>query len=246
MMNKNNLIFPSWPAPRSIHAIQTTRNGGVSDGPYASLNLAGHVGDATKSIRMNREMLRSFLPSDPVWLKQTHSSICINAFEAGINVEADASFTNSMNVVCVVMTADCLPVLLCSRLGNEVAAIHAGWKGLLNGVIESTINQMQTNPSNLLAWLGPAIGPQSFEVGNDVRDAYIELDSGAKAAFVEFSENKWLADLYKLATIRLRAKGISQIYGGEYCTFKDKEHFFSYRREGNTGRMASLIWIGND
>lgn len=237
------LITPDWPAPKRVMAMTTTRLGGVSLPPFDSLNLGDHVGDDANAVAENRRRLqdRFDLPSEPKWLSQVHGSRCCDAVQVAGGTEADALFTVQPGVVCAVLTADCLPLLLCDRGGQRVAAVHAGWRGLLDGVIENSVKRMAG--TELMAWMGPAIGPGAFEVGEEVRAAFVAHDIAAQAAFVSQGEGKWLADIYQLARQRLTACGISKVYGGEYCTFTDSEHFYSYRRDGQTGRMASLIWL---
>ena len=241
-----NAIQPSWPAPANVQALQTIRQGGVSLAPYANLNLALHVNDDEACVRHNRQVLRTALPSEPVWLNQVHGVTVLDAALCQGVPDADASFTRQANVVCVTMTADCLPVLLCDRAGTVVSAVHAGWRGLCDGVIEAAVAKMAVAPSQILAWLGPAIGPNAFEVGHEVRAQFMRHDGQAKLAFKPHAD-KWLANLYVLAQQRLNALGISQIYGGgidqAFCTYSDAQRFFSYRREAVTGRMASLIWL---
>ncbi|MDO9054827.1 MAG: peptidoglycan editing factor PgeF [Gallionella sp.] len=237
------LIIPEWPAPENVRALQTTRQGGVSVAPYPSLNLGSHVGDAPLSVARNRMLLNSLLPSEPVWLEQVHGTVVADADRAGCRTVADACIAR--RGVCVVMTADCLPVLLCDRQGSVVGAAHAGWRGLAAGVIEATVQAMGVLPQNLMAWLGPAIGPQAFEVGEEVRAAFVETDPEAAVAFMPGRSGKYLADIYRLARLRLNALGITQIYGGEYCTYGEPDRFFSYRRDGITGRQATFIWLDN-
>lgn len=242
-----SIIWPDWPAPANVRAIQTTRNGGISLAPYDSLNLGAHVNDNALHVAQNRQSLSRFLPSEPVWLKQVHGIKVVDAATASCEPEADASFTSYKNIVCVTMTADCLPILLCDQAGTRVAAVHAGWRSLCDGVIESALLQLQTNqmalnPADYMAWLGPAIGPQAFEVGGEVRAQFIAQDAEAENAFKPHGD-KYLGDLYKIATQRLQGLGITQIYGGGLCTFSDKARFFSFRRDGDTGRMGSFIWL---
>jgi YfiH family protein len=245
-MNDLPFIVPNWPAPTNVKALQTTRNGGLSLSPYASLNLGGHVNDDPLAVAANRQLLSPFLPSEPVWVNQVHGTRVIDAAKSGCLEDADASFANIANVVCVTMTADCLPVLLCDRSGSVVAAVHAGWRGLCDGIIEAAITSMAVQTQDILAWLGPAIGPQAFEVGPEVRQQFIEKGAEAEIAFSAVG-NKWLCDIYAIAQQRLRKTGVSQIYGGgineNFCTYTDKARFFSYRRDQITGRMASLIWL---
>lgn len=243
MLSEPNLIFPNWPAPPNVKAIQTTRMGGFSKGPYYSLNLGDHVGDDPLIVAANRQLLTQFMPTEPVWMRQVHGTQVIDIASASCLPEADAAYTHALGTVCCVMTADCLPILLCDRTGSFVAAIHAGWRGLLNGVIEATVAAMQAAPTELMAWLGPAIGPKAFEVGDDVRAAFTHMDENAHHAFAALENGKWLADIYLLARQRLQTAGVTQIYGGNFCTYSDEERFFSYRRDQATGRMASMIWL---
>lgn len=232
-----------WPAPPGVQAFTTLRCGGVSTGPFASLNSAGHVGDDPLHVRENRrrivEML--LLPSEPVWLEQVHGVRAVQADAVQGLERADASFTTVRGVVCAVLTADCLPVLLCTQSGTAVAASHAGWRGLLDGVVEATVAALPNEP--LYAWLGPAIGPKCFEVGDEVRAAFMNKASVFADAFESIGNGKWLADIYRLGRLTLEMCGVQSVYGGEFCTMSDSERFFSYRRDGQTGRMASLIWL---
>jgi hypothetical protein len=240
---KPDFIIPDWPAPASVHALQTTRQGGFSAAPFDSLNLGSHVGDNPLQVEKNRQHLANALPSEPIWLEQVHGTHVIHAEHANCSPTADACVAHAAKAVCVVMTADCLPVLLCDQAGTVVAAAHAGWRGLAAGVIESTVDAMQVPPVQLLAWLGPAIGPQAFEVGPEVREIFMQHDTNAELAFKPHAD-KYLADIYTLARQRLGALGVTAVYGGQYCTFSDQARFFSYRRDGRTGRMASMIWLG--
>ncbi|MDE2599746.1 MAG: peptidoglycan editing factor PgeF [Rhodocyclaceae bacterium] len=234
-------LSPDWPAPPNVHALVTTRAGGASTGPWQGLNLATHVGDDPAHVALNRAWLRAQLPAEPAWLEQVHGTDCVVAESAGATGIADASVSFEALQVCAVLTADCLPVLFCSDDGKVVAAAHAGWRGLLAGVLENTLAAMHVAPLEIMAWLGPAIGPQRFEVGAEVRDLFVAQDAGAADAFVAHGD-KWLADIYALARMRLRKAGLTAIYGGGLCTVSDAERFYSYRRDGATGRMASLIW----
>lgn len=237
-------ITPAWSSPPQVHALTTTRRGGVSLPPYDSLNLGDHVGDDPAAVAWNRRRLleKLELPGEPRWLSQVHGICSADAAMVEMGCEADASYTDRAGVVCAVLTADCLPILLCDREGRRVAAVHAGWRGLLGGVIEQTVSAMGSD-SELLAWLGPAIGPNAFEVGDEVRAAFIAHTPDAEAAFVPSANARWLADIYTLARQRLHRAGVSSVSGGEYCTYSERERFYSYRRDGRTGRMASLIWI---
>jgi len=238
-----HLIIPEWPAPNNVRAMQTTRIGGVSSAPYDSLNLGEHVGDAPLVVARNRMSLSKLLPSEPVWLKQVHGNIVVNADQTSCLPQADACIARHRDAVCVVMTADCLPILLCDSMGSVVGVAHAGWKGLMAGVIEATVREMDVPPQSLMAWLGPAISQPAFEVGAEVRDAFANADPRAAAAFIPGLDGKWLADLYALVGMRLNALGITKIYGGGYCTYRERERFFSYRRDGATGRMGTFIWL---
>ncbi len=238
---KNSFLTPDWPAPANVHALVTTRSGGVSLAPWESFNLGDHVGDDPSAVAKNRRCLRKHLPGEPLWLKQVHGVTCIDAQRASTN-EADAAFTRSANVVCAVLTADCVPILLCDTAGSVVAAVHAGWRGLAAGVIETTVHSMNAPGEQLMAWLGPAIGPENFEVGGEVRDAFITHDALAASAFAQRSNGRWLCDIYQLARQRLAALGVCRIASADFCTVRDAERFYSYRRDGVTGRMASLIW----
>ncbi len=242
MSNNQHWLQPDWPAPANIHAATTLRTGGVSAGEYDSLNPASHVGDNQYLVNQNRLIIRTMLnlPSEPVWLNQTHSNRAVRAENSPTPLNADASFTDQAGVVCTVMTADCLPLLACATDGSEIAAIHAGWRGLLDGIIDNTIASLKN--TDLLFWLGPAIGSEQFEVGDEVRSAFLEKSEDYEPAFKKHSQEKWLADIYELARINLVTLGIKNIYGGQFCTVTDKERFYSYRRDKNTGRMATLIW----
>lgn len=240
-----NFIQPDWPAPASVRALTSTREGGVSLPPYASFNLARHVGDDSEHVNHNCSMLKQQLdlPDEPHWLKQVHGTMLLNLDRKVSNYEADGSFTKLTNKVCAVMTADCLPVLMCSSAGDKVAAIHAGWRGLAAGIIRKGVEAMAVRGSQLLVWLGPAIGPEKFDVGEEVYQAFVGQVTGADNAFEPITAGHWRADLYQLARLQLQALGVNQVFGGDFCTYTDNEHFYSYRRDGVTGRMASLIWI---
>lgn len=238
-----DLFAPNWPAPASVQAWQTVRTGGVSPVPWASFNLGDHVGDAPARVAANRALLAAHLPAAPIWLQQVHGTRAVDAADCEKTPVADAAYTRQPGVVCAVMTADCLPILLCDRAGQVVAAVHAGWRGLLAGVVETCIAAMACPPGELLAWLGPAIGPSAFEVGDEVRAAFVDHDATAVRAFVATRADKWLANLPQLARQRLQAHGVLAIYGGEQCTVNAPEHYFSYRRDGVTGRMATLVWL---
>jgi len=236
-------IVPDWPAPANVRALATTRQGGVGAGPYASLNLADHVGDDPAAVAENRRRLRRHLPAEPVWLTQVHGARCVDAATAAPGTAADAAFARSPGVVCAVLAADCLPLLLCDTAGTTVAAAHAGWRGLAAGVIESTVAALHLPGERLVAWLGPAIGADRFEVGAEVREAFLAHDPQAARAFVARPDGKWLCDIHLLARQRLADLGVCRIASADFCTVRDAQQFFSYRRDGATGRMASLIWL---
>ncbi|AHF78168.1 hypothetical protein Sant_3171 [Sodalis praecaptivus] len=239
------LILPDWPAPSQVGACSTTREGGVSQAPWHSLNLGDHVGDDPDAVAENRRRLRALahLPAAPRYLTQVHGVDVVVLEDAALtSLRGDAVYTRRPGKVCAVMTADCLPVLFCDRAGREVAAAHAGWRGLCAGVLEQTLAAFQAPRADILAWLGPAIGPTAFEVGAEVKDAFTRHDPAAAGAFVPRGE-KYLADLYQLARLRLRTAGIRAIYGGKHCTVQENNTFFSYRRDGVTGRMATLVWL---
>jgi len=238
-----DFILPDWPAPPNVRTLVTTRHGGVSRGPYASFNLGDHVGDDPAAVAENRRILRTHLPAEPIWMKQVHGVRCIDATQTAPHPAADAAFARSPGVVCAVLTADCLPVLLCDMDGTVVAAAHAGWRGLAAGVIEATVAAMGIPSGHLMAWLGPAIGPRHFEVGGEVRDSFMTHDPQAAEAFIARPNGKWLCDIYLLATQRLAALGICRPASADFCTVRDEARFFSYRRDGATGRMASLVWL---
>ena len=244
MTAAHDWIVPDWPAPAGVRAASTTRTGGVSTGPYASLNLAGHVGDDPAAVAANRVRLRERLrlPAEPAWLEQVHGTGILD-LDAGSSGPADGAVTRRPGRVAVVMTADCLPLLLCTRTGDRVAALHAGWRGLAAGVIEAGLERLDAPGEQVLAWLGPAIGPAAFAVGEEVRDAFTRHDPRAATAF-QARGGELYADLYTLVRQRLEARGVTAVHGGGRCTWSEPEHFYSYRRDGATGRMASLIWLG--
>ncbi len=233
-----------WPAPPGVRGLQTTRLGGTSQGPYGHFNLATHCGDDPAAVARNRALLRETLalPAEPAWLNQVHGCAVARAPVPGL-LAADASVAEGHGQVCVVMTADCLPVLFCAEDGSAVAAAHAGWRGLAGGVLEQTIAALRRPPSRLLAWMGAAIGPAAFEVGPEVREAFVAQDPDAAACFTPGRPGKLQADLYALARLRLRRAGLERVHGGGLCTVTDERRFFSFRREPVCGRMASLVWI---
>lgn len=239
----SDLLVPDWPAPASVRACVTTRAGGVSQLPFDSFNLGDHVGDDPAAVAENRRRLQALLGCQPAWLSQVHGVAVVEADPAQV-AEADASWSATPGIACTIMTADCLPVLFCDRAGSRVAGAHAGWRGLAAGVLEASVAALGCPPSEVLVWLGPAIGPQAFEVGGEVREAFVALHAEAAGAFVPSANpGRYMADLYRLARIRLASVGVSAVYGGGLCTFSDAERFYSYRREPRTGRLASLIWL---
>lgn len=236
-------LRPDWRAAPNVRAFVTTRAGGVSHGPYASMNTSERVGDAPFDVERNRNILRAALPHDPVWLTQVHGTDVVDAASVSSTPQADASFTRSHRVVCVVQVADCLPVLLADRAGTVVGVVHAGWRGLLAGVLEATIATMAVPAGEIVAWIGPAIGPSAFEVGADVRDAFRADDAGSTLLFATLRAGKWLADLPGLAQRRLFAAGVAHVARDGGCTFTQPERFFSYRRDRHGGRMALAAWL---
>jgi YfiH family protein len=235
-------ILPDWPAPPGVGAFITTRAGGVSTGAYASLNLGLRAGDDPEAVAANRARLRAALPQEPRWLRQVHGAAVADADGLTGAPEADAAVARRPGTVCAVLVADCIPVLLADLRGTTVAVAHAGWRGLAAGVIENTIGRMGAPGHELLAYLGPGIGPRAFEVGTDVRDAFLAGDREAERAFAPCAPGKWLADLFLLARQRLRRAGVTRVHGGGLCTHSDPRRFFSYRRDRVTGRMAAVIW----
>ncbi|MDT8363510.1 MAG: peptidoglycan editing factor PgeF [Nitrosomonas sp.] len=243
-------ITPEWPAPHNIKALFTTRKGGVGHrlrGAYSGLNLGDHVGDDPDVVRKNRAQLRRYLPAEPCWLTQVHEN---NPVWVDITnndkPEGDAAISKCSGVVCAILVADCLPVFLCDAAGSVVAVVHAGWRGLASGVIENTIREMRqySHSTQIIAWLGPAIGPQYFEVGEEVRSIFIQIDGQAENAFTAADRHgKYYADIFQLARQRLAHVGVNQVSGGGLCTFSDADRFYSYRRDGQTGRMAALLWM---
>lgn len=239
-------IIPNWNIPKHIHAFTTVRTGGVSKPPFDSFNLGDHVNDSPKDVAQNRALLveKFHLPQSPLFLTQTHSTRVLELPYSGKDIEADAVYTNQPNQVCLVMTADCLPILFVSKDGKEIAAAHAGWRGLCDGVLEATVEKFQCPSNEISAWLGPAIGAKAFQVGKEVIEQFCAFDPRAEEAFIQdnSTNGKFLGNLYQIATQRLNKLGITEISGGEYCTYTQKDLFFSYRRDKQTGRMATLIW----
>ncbi|MGH8135247.1 MAG: peptidoglycan editing factor PgeF [Steroidobacteraceae bacterium] len=244
MSEKLEFLVPNWPAPSAVRAAMTTRRGGFSTGPYASFNLASHVGDDAQAVAANRQRLREALalPSDPQWLDQVHGRR-VATLSGPISASADAAVAFGPGPVAAVLSADCLPVLLANRKGDRVGIAHAGWRGLAAGVVEATVAALASDPAQLIAWLGPAIGPAAFEVGGEVRAMFMAAQPESDADFRPGCGRKYLADLPGLARRRLAACGVTQVYGGDLCTVADPRRFYSYRRDGQTGRMASLIWL---
>lgn len=250
MASDLHIIHPDWPAPANVKAAITTRLGGCSTGPYSQANLALHVGDNGAHVEANRTQLLTQLKVGHIqWLEQIHGTDVVTAADDGLTRTADACTTEQVDLACAVLTADCLPLLLCDQRGQQVAAVHAGWRGLAKGVIAQTVDQFRQPPDQLLAYLGPAIGPQHFEVGVEVLEAFFALaateaatDAIAQAFRPASRPLKFYADLYQLARLALKQSGVEQIFGGHQCTYSDSKHFYSYRRDGATGRMASIIW----
>lgn len=241
------VIKANWPAPAHVQAVTTTRIGGVSDVPFASLNVATHVGDRQHQVLTNREILHTQLrlPTTPCWLQQVHGVAVAKAQSYSAPPIADAAYTTMVNQVCAVLTADCLPILICDQQGTQVAAIHAGWRSLVAGIIGQTLLHFPQPSAELLVWFGPAIGPTAFEVGVEVYEQFLQLDNETARAFTPSPRRqRWYADIYQLAALQLRQRQVTKIYGGTHCTYHDARLFYSHRRDGQkTGRMASLIWL---
>lgn len=242
MGGSTDWLIPDWPAPQTVRACITTRSEGDSAGPFAAFNVAEHVGDSLEQVRRNRQYLAGTLQCQPTWLNQVHGACVVTADAAQLHT-ADASVTAEIGLACCVMSADCLPVLFADQAGSCVAAAHAGWRGLAAGVLENTVATMLVAPQQIMAWLGPAIGAAVFEVGDEVREAFVQQHSVAAQAFVPSKHSgRWMADIYQLARIRLAACGVQAVYGGGLCTMTDPR-FYSYRRQPVTGRFASLVWL---
>jgi polyphenol oxidase len=239
------LIEADWPAPKNVRAVATTRAGGISVGPYASLNLGAHVGDDPGAVLENRLRLRTALalPRDPLWLNQVHGTAAVEAVPHAAPPTADASFSRTQDQACAVLTADCLPVLFCDRDGTRVAAAHAGWRGLVGGVLNSALRAMNVAPDRVLAWLGPAIEQEAYEVGAEVREQFVAASADNEHAFKANDRGRWQADLYDLARRELARLGVTQIFGGGFRCYADRDRFYSFRRDGTTGRMATLVWM---
>jgi YfiH family protein len=241
------VITPDWPAPAQVRCAFTLRSGGVSAAPYDSLNVGTHVGDAVEAVRENRRRVRECLrlPAEPVWLQQVHGTdvVDLDVSEGHEQARADAAVTHKGGRVCVIQVADCMPVLFAACDGSAVGAAHAGWRGLAGGVLEQTVRASGVPATSLIVWLGPTISQQHFEVGDDVRTAFVSGDSAAAAAFETNTRGRWQCDLYSLARRRLAALGVRDVFGGGWCTYADTARFFSFRRDGQCGRMAALIWL---
>jgi len=238
-------ITPDWPAGSRVHALITTRDGGVSSGKFASLNLSMRVGDDPRRVARNRAILRACLPAEPAWVKQVHGTAVIDAARATPDAEADGIVTQTPGRVCAVMVADCLPVLLSDREGKSVGIAHAGWRGLAGGIVENVVRAMGVPSRDVIAYIGPGIGARRYEVGEDVRRAFVDRDPAAARSFAPRQDGKYLVDLCALARQRLAAAGVAGIHGGGFCTASE-ERFFSFRRDQTTGRMAGLIWLEED
>lgn len=238
------IIIPDWPAPENINACTTTRVGGNSVGMYQGMNLAAHVGDDVTAVELNRSLLKDQinLPTEPFWLQQIHSNNITTVTSENNFSKADGAVTDNKNIVCAVLTADCLPVLLCDKSGKKVMAVHAGWRGLDAGIIHNAVTSMNVDPQELLVWMGPAISGAVYEVGIEVYNKLSKTELH-KNSFERVDETHWLCDLVALATVDFNQCGIDNIYGGKFCTFQQKSDFYSYRRDGECGRMASLIWM---
>ena len=244
---KHDWLTPAWPAPANVKAFITTRSGGVSVAPRDSLNLGYKAGDDAQAVAQNRAIVAAVMPRPPKWLAQIHGTRVVNADAVTDTPEADASVAHAAGSVCAIMIADCLPVLFTNRAGTRVAAAHAGWRGLAGGVLANTVQTLcdaGDKPADLIAYIGPGIGPRHFEVGADVYEAFVRQDATAQAAFVAHAPGtgKWRADLFMLARQALVRAGVSDIHGGGLCTYADPQRFFSYRRDKTTGRMAAFIW----
>lgn len=241
-MSAHDWLTPDWPAPAHVRACVTTRSGGVSVAPFETFNLGDHVDDDPAAVASNRQHLVDTLGCQPAWLRQVHGIVVAEADPATV-IEADGNWTATPGIACTAMTADCLPALFCDRAGTRVAAAHAGWRGLAGGVLEAAVKALDVAPQELLVWLGPAIGPTAFEVGSEVREAFVQQHAEAADAFVpSVNAGKFMADIYQLARIRLAAIGVTSVSGGGLCTYNDPR-FYSYRRSARTGRFASLIWL---
>lgn len=244
-MREFPLLLPDWPAPPNVRAVATTRRGGVSQGAFASLNLGQQTEDDPVAVTANRRLLgaRLGLRREPAWLHQIHGTALVRADQVDEPPAADGSWTDQEAVACVVLVADCLPVLFCDRAGTRVAAAHGGWRGLASGILGETVEVLGSAPQDLMAWLGPAIGPDAFEIGPEVRKAFVERWPATEAAFRPGRGDRWFCDIYEIARIQLRELGVGDVYGGGWCTHSDPDRFYSFRRHGLTGRQAALIWL---
>lgn len=244
---ETDLVRPDWPAPGNIRAFSTTRRGGVSRGPWASLNLGPNCGDEPANVLENRRRIARLLPAEPLWMEQVHGARVLESGEDGTGHEqADARVESAPGRVVTIMSADCLPVLLCDEDGARIGAAHAGWRGIAAGVIEATVERMEASPGRLMAWLGPAISGAVYEVGDDVRDAFAAAEGHARRSVDgSFTRHggRWLLDVAGAARRILEALGVQRVYGGGFCTYREPDRFFSHRRDGATGRMASVIWL---
>jgi YfiH family protein len=238
-------LVPDWPAPARVRAFVTTRAGGVSAGEYESMNLGDRSGDAPANVARNRLIVREHLPETPRYMVQVHGTEVANLDRLGENdvATADAAVVSEPGRVGVVLTADCMPLFLCDEKGRRVAVAHAGWRGMSAGVIENTVSAMGLDPARLMAWMGPTIGPQAFEVGPEVREAFMRVDARTEGAFVQHKPEKYMADLYALARSRLARAGVANVFGGGFCTYRDAGRFFSYRRVRESGRMGAFAWM---
>jgi YfiH family protein len=238
------IITPDWKAPPGVRAAFTSRRGGVSTGAYESLNIATHVNDVPAAVLENRTRVRGelMLPAEPIWLEQVHGVAVADLDEALPARRADAAVAHTPDRICAIQVADCMPVLFATQDGLRIGAAHAGWRGLAGGVLEATIAAMHCVPARLVAWLGPCIGPDHFEVGDEVREAFVSKDAQVEHAFERNARGRWQCDLYAIARRKLSQLGVADVRGGGWCTFADKNRFFSYRRDGQCGRMAALIW----
>jgi len=238
-------LTPDWPAPANVKAFSSTRTGGISQAPWSSLNLATHVDDNADHVKYNRQQLQQSLnlPTEPCWLQQTHSKHMVEACIEPMDAQADGSYSRRVRQVCAVLTADCMPLLMCDEKGTQVAAIHAGWRGMASGILQQAIASFKAPANEILVWMGPAIGASAFAVGHDVYQAFCSRWPESSSAFTSAGNHKYHFDLYHQARLLLNSMGIEQLSGGGFCTYTDSQRFFSYRRDGTTGRMASLIWL---
>ena len=235
--------MPEWSVPKTVQAVFTTRRGGTSEGAFESLNLSYSVGDDQKHVSKNRDLLREILPSSPLWVTQVHGNKLVKAEDSAPTTKADALYTSNQRIVCSIMTADCLPVLITSTFGDEVAVAHAGWRGLAAGILKNTIKQFSAAANNLVVQFGPAISQKNYEVDKDLLEQFLELDHRYQKYFWPTESGKYLADLYGIATHQLEQLNVTRIYGGNYCTYEHSHYFFSHRRAQPTGRMAAMIWL---